>query len=221
MEDSDPNGLAIPPPSISKEQLKYTSLQRSNSSPSLLGSSGDNLDPRDSHSEITIMDNLLVSRKEELANDKPDSSMLSSKLQHPRDLPVRPSTPNNEVTSPDCASPSSEASSLHDEVRELPDFRKSRGHTISVVQSLREGLKSGGSGAKDSGKGGINPSFIFLQLYYDGVFSSATNNPTGPLLIPQNDVSHINSLNNIKLEIKNLTRSFLRLFLFAQCDNYV
>ncbi|XP_022317676.2 tuberin-like isoform X3 [Crassostrea virginica] len=189
VEDSDPNGLAIPPPSISKEQLKYTSLQRSNSSPSLLGSSGDNLDPRDSQSEITIMDNLLASRKEELANDKPDSSMLSSKLQHPRDLPVRPSTPNNEVTSPDCASPSSEASSLHDEVRELPDFRKSRGHTISVVQSLREGLKSGGPGAKDSGKGGINPSFIFLQLYYDGVFSSATNNPTGPLLIPQNDTT--------------------------------
>ncbi|XP_034313756.2 tuberin isoform X2 [Magallana gigas] len=192
-EESDPNGLAIPPPSISKEQLKFTSLQRSNSSPSLLSSSGENLDPRDSQSEIVMIDNLQIAeRKGEITQDKPETSMLSSKLQHPQDLPLQTdhSHPTqNQIVSPASPSPSSESSSLHDEVKELPDFRKVRGHTISVVQSARDGLKSGGSGGKELGKGGINPSFVFLQLYYDGVFSSATNNSTSPLVIPQNDTT--------------------------------
>lgn len=194
-EESDPNGLAIPPPSISKEQLKFTSLQRSNSSPSLLSSSGENLDPRDSQSEIVMIDNLQIAeRKGEITQDKPETSMLSSKLQHPQDLPLQTDHPHptqNQIVSPASPSPSSESSSLHDEVKELPDFRKVRGHTISVVQSTRDGLKSGGSGGKELGKGGINPSFVFLQLYYDGVFSSATNNSTSPLVIPQNDVSGV------------------------------
>ncbi|XP_061175149.1 tuberin-like isoform X1 [Saccostrea echinata] len=191
-EESDPNGLAIPTPSISREQMKFTSLQRSNSSPSLLSSSGENLDPRDSQSEIVMIDNLMAARKEEITQDKPDSSLLASKLEHPENLPIKPNdtlAKQDQVASPTSPSPSSESSSLHDEVKELPDFRKARGHTISVVQPLRDGLKSGGPGNKDQGRGGTSPSFIFLQLYYDGVFSSATSSSSSPIVIPQNETT--------------------------------
>lgn len=189
-EESNLNGLPIPNSSLSREQLKFTSVQRSNSSPSLLSSSGENLDPRDSQSEIVVIDNLIADRKEEIIHDKSDGSLLSSKLQQPEDLSINPLSRQDRVASPASPSPSSESSSLHDEVKELPDFRKARGHTISVVQSGREGLRSAArSSNKDSGRGGISPSFVFLQLYYDGVFNSATSNASAPIIIPQNEVS--------------------------------
>jgi hypothetical protein len=136
-----------------------------------------------------VIDNLIADRKEEITPDKSEGSLLSSKLQQPQDLPINPLSRHEGVVSPASPSPSSGSSSLHDEVKELPDFRKARGHTISVVQSGREGLKSGRSGMKDPGKGGISPSFVFLQLYYDGVFNSASSNASAPIIIPQNEVS--------------------------------
>ncbi|KAH9503979.1 Tuberous sclerosis 2-like protein [Bulinus truncatus] len=65
----------------------------------------------------------------------------------------------------------SNSSSLQDEVPELRQLKR-RGHTISVIHSASDirhddvdGRSQGSSGVKDN-KTGLNPSYVFLQLYH-------------------------------------------------------
>ncbi|KAL3877536.1 hypothetical protein ACJMK2_035233 [Sinanodonta woodiana] len=88
---------------------------------------------------------------------------------------------------------SSEASSNPDEVSELPSVRKLRGHTVSVVSALdthhRGILHDKGnvdSSTKESTKHGLNPSFIFLQLYHSGILQAGNETP---VLLPQNEMT--------------------------------
>lgn len=82
---------------------------------------------------------------------------------------------------------SSETSSLHDEVADLPvSMRRQRGHTIAAIQttsptSQTQDLSRTG---KDT-KVGISPSFVFLQLYHNGQLQ--VNDV--PLLLPENEVT--------------------------------
>lgn len=99
---------------------------------------------------------------------------------------------------------SSEASSTLDEVGELPsNLRRHRGHTISAIQQSSDqtdqgsakGLGSKSTGTNDTTKVGINPSFVFLQLYHSGQLH--VNEP--PLLLPNNEV------NNFYMHLGNTT----------------
>lgn len=83
---------------------------------------------------------------------------------------------------------SDQSSSITDSVSELPNVRKMRGHTISVMSSAAD--ESKGSRGRDlSGSpGGINPSFVFLQLYHGLLAQSSTE---APIQLPSNDVSVI------------------------------
>lgn len=87
---------------------------------------------------------------------------------------------------------SSETSSLHDEVGELPvTLRRQRGHTIAAIQQT--GILPTGQGNQDVGsarsgkdsKVGVSPSFVFLQLYHSGQLPVSDV----PLLLPNNEVS--------------------------------
>ncbi|XP_060063485.1 tuberin-like isoform X3 [Ylistrum balloti] len=185
------------------DQASHTHLlKRSNSSPSLLSGSADNVDMKESISDMALVD---VNRAErEVATKVPNqpahlnSAQLSLSLsdnhrQRPPPLTnlSQPSSPLKSVhhhldlaPSPD----SSETSSLQDEVTDLPAFRKLRGHTISIVTDTKgeEKFVQGRSKAitpKESGRGGINPSFVFLQLYQGGVLHQGNDMP---ILLPDN-----------------------------------
>lgn len=80
-------------------------------------------------------------------------------------------------------SPGSSESSAHDEVPDLPAFRKPRGHTINVIPQDRGHEEK--TGVKDSGKGGNSPSFVFLQLYFSGLLHAGQEMP---ILLPQTEV---------------------------------
>ena len=87
---------------------------------------------------------------------------------------------------------SSEASSTMDEVTELPDLRRLRGHTVSVVTPTTKLMKAtpiaqGGSG--EPTRVGVPPSFVFLQLYHSGALQAGSDMP---LLVPSNEVSNVN-----------------------------
>lgn len=195
-------------------------LKRSNSSPSLLSGSADNVDMKESISDMALVD---VNRAERdgthgsntqsphLHRDENETaSNATSQSSHPKSanlslslsdnyghrLPPltnlsQPSSPVKAfhhhldlAQSPD----SSDTSSLQDEVTELPAFRKLRGHTISIVTDAKseDKFQQGRSKVitpKESGRGGINPSFVFLQLYQGGVLHQGTEMP---ILLPDN-----------------------------------
>ena len=81
---------------------------------------------------------------------------------------------------------SSEASSTQDEVSELPNVRRLRGHTISVVTPASKPSptvpQSGSS--TDTTRVGLPPSFVFLQLYHSVL---STGNEVA-LPVPNNEV---------------------------------
>jgi hypothetical protein len=86
---------------------------------------------------------------------------------------------------------SSESSSILDEVGELPtNLKRHRGHTVAATQSTSSqsnvsvppGAKGQGS---DSGRVGISPSFVFLQLYHNGQIQVNE----APILLPNNDTT--------------------------------
>ena len=84
---------------------------------------------------------------------------------------------------------SSEASSTMDEVAELPNLRRLRGHTISVVNPATKHVGAspvgqGGSGGEPI-RVGVPPSFVFLQLYHSGALQAGGETP---LLVPSNQV---------------------------------
>ncbi|XP_052788101.1 tuberin-like isoform X2 [Mya arenaria] len=92
---------------------------------------------------------------------------------------------------------SSEASSTMDDVADLPAYlRRARGFTVSGPSSsshAREGFghklhilgvgQGVGTGLKDSSRVGVNPSFVFLQLYHTGQIQVNEM----PLLLPHNE----------------------------------
>lgn len=83
----------------------------------------------------------------------------------------------------------SEASSYVGEMPDLTIPRPRRSHTIAVAPSeLRlqsEGLDVHQIRYKDNMRGGISPSFVFLQLYHGGMLHSGNETP---VLLPQNEV---------------------------------
>ncbi|KAK3596585.1 hypothetical protein CHS0354_015120 [Potamilus streckersoni] len=88
---------------------------------------------------------------------------------------------------------SSDASSNLDEVSELPNVRKLRGHTVSVVSAFdtqhRGTLRDTGSvdsSNKEPTKLGLNPSFIFLQLYHSGILQAGNETP---ILLPHSEMT--------------------------------
>ncbi|XP_059139623.1 tuberin-like isoform X2 [Physella acuta] len=84
----------------------------------------------------------------------------------------------------------SATSSLQDEVPELRQIKR-RGHTISVINSSSDVRQNdefdsrlqGSSSAKDS-KSGLNPSYVFLQLYHS---HPLVQSPEIPLKVPETD----------------------------------
>ncbi|XP_041363648.1 tuberin-like isoform X2 [Gigantopelta aegis] len=84
---------------------------------------------------------------------------------------------------------SSDGSWLQDEVPELPAVKK-RGHTISVMspaqvaQQQAADAKNKRSLGKDQ-QGGINPSFVFLQLFHSHSHLLGHDQP--PMLLPQTE----------------------------------
>ncbi|XP_052262650.1 tuberin-like isoform X2 [Dreissena polymorpha] len=86
---------------------------------------------------------------------------------------------------------SSEASSILDEVGELPsNLKRQRGHTVATVTpampSQQCGRQNGrGTENKEPFKVGISPSFVFLQLFHNGQLQ--VNEP--PLLLPNNEAT--------------------------------
>ena len=84
---------------------------------------------------------------------------------------------------------SSEASSTctMGEVAELPNLRRLRGHTISVVNPATKHVGAspvgqGGSGGEPT-RVGVPPSFVFFQLYHSGALQAGGETP---LLVPSN-----------------------------------
>lgn len=67
----------------------------------------------------------------------------------------------------------------------IPPIRRDRGHTISVMspvskpklETVRRNTTSGPRPAKDTPKSGINPSFVFLQLYHTAYFGNGAEKP--------------------------------------------
>ncbi|KAJ9583770.1 hypothetical protein L9F63_021894, partial [Diploptera punctata] len=81
-------------------------------------------------------------------------------------------------------------------------FKRDRGHTISVMSPVRKPRIDWNSVRKDNSprnrdtpRSGINPSFVFLQLYHTAHFGST---PEKPLLVPQTAA--------IERAVKNLDR---------------
>lgn len=227
MHDSlqDEGGLAIPKSSTQQTSASHLSLmKRSNSSPSLLSSSCDTMDTRDSISDIGIADfgksgesletgarlyqrqtsyeGLSAGHTEglprvsspDLHNLRPDHLKLETAHSMNRDIVSKENNGGHQNFSPSPAS--SECSSTHDEVSELPAIRKTRGHTISIVTTATEsksdqmfsGTRPKVTPVKESGRGGVNPSFVFLQLYHGGMLNHANEKP---LLLPQNEVNNV------------------------------
>ena len=96
---------------------------------------------------------------------------------------------------------SSEASSTQDEVTELPNVKRLRGHTISVVTPASKLIKSmpvsQGSSSTESTRVGVSPSFVFLQLYHSGALNAGNDLP---LLVPSNEVkSEMNFTSSVKI----------------------
>jgi hypothetical protein len=178
-------------------------LKRSASSPSLLetGSNSSEKDLQspafpeankllhdsDSNLHKIIQDGSNFERNKEdkmarwnVASKRPDSLISKS-------TDILGSTSKPRTNSVDFSlSPESSESSVHDELSELPSIRKARGHTISVVPPDRNHDDSRPTTARDTGRGGINPSFVFLQLYFGGMLNSGQELP---ILLPQSDVS--------------------------------
>ncbi|XP_033750286.1 tuberin-like isoform X2 [Pecten maximus] len=219
-------GQAVATETSPSDQASHTHLlKRSNSSPSLLSGSADNVDMKESISDMALVD---VNRAERdgVPGNNPQSqtalpnkdeqevpsgsnapsqsghpssanlslSLSNSHRQRPPPLAINLSQPNSPVKgihhhldfaqSPD----SSDTSSLQDEVTDLPAFRKLRGHTISIVTDSKgeDNYVQGRSKVitpKESGRGGINPSFVFLQLYQGGVLHQGNDMP---ILLPDN-----------------------------------
>ncbi|XP_021346642.1 tuberin-like isoform X7 [Mizuhopecten yessoensis] len=182
-------------------------LKRSNSSPSLLSGSADNVDMKESISDMALVD---VNRAErevgpsinahsQSAHSNSANLSLSLSDNHERRRPPPPLTNLSQPTSPVKGShhlldlsqspDSSETSSLQDEVTDLPAFRKLRGHTISIVTTDSKGEEKYVQGRskvitpKESGRGGVNPSFVFLQLYHGGMLHQGNDMP---ILLPDN-----------------------------------
>ena len=84
---------------------------------------------------------------------------------------------------------SSEASSTMDEVAELPNLRRLRGHTISVVNPATKRVGASPVGHCGSGneptRVGVPPSFVFLQLYHSGALQAGGENLYWCLVIRQ------------------------------------
>lgn len=67
----------------------------------------------------------------------------------------------------------------------IPPMRRDRGHTISVMSpvskprldSVKRSSMTGPRPAKEIPKSGINPSFVFLQLYHTAYFGNVTEKP--------------------------------------------
>lgn len=67
----------------------------------------------------------------------------------------------------------------------IPPMRRDRGHTISVMSpvskpkldAVRRNTTSGPRSVKEAPKSGINPSFVFLQLYHTAYFGNGTEKP--------------------------------------------
>ncbi|CAL1542795.1 unnamed protein product [Lymnaea stagnalis] len=102
--------------------------------------------------------------------------LLSS---HSRDIDkfVQESSPNDE----------SSTSSLQDEVPELRQMKR-RGHTISVMSTAaadaRQADEFQGSGSAKDSKTGLNPNYVFLQLYHSHPLVQSQEQP---LRVPQTD----------------------------------
>ncbi|KAJ8319018.1 hypothetical protein KUTeg_004109 [Tegillarca granosa] len=209
-EVHDVNGLAIPRRNSKEDQLGLSSmLRKSTSSPSLLSSSSDTLDQRDSLSE-TVVINLNRDGAEpertvsmESLKQKDDKKIVWMEVNssRPVDLPLKDgqgkeiakmkksSSIENVLIHQISPSPvSSETSSIHDEVAELPAFKRARGHTIASGMERRSTdlahMKYRTTGIRESIKGGINPSFVFLQLYHGGFLHSGNDMP---LLLPESE----------------------------------
>ena len=81
---------------------------------------------------------------------------------------------------------SSEASSTMDEVAELPNLGRLRGHTISIpATKLVSASPVGQGGNGEPTRVGVPPSFVFLQLYHSGALQAGSDTP---LLVPSNQV---------------------------------
>ncbi|KAK3091724.1 hypothetical protein FSP39_022166 [Pinctada imbricata] len=203
------NGLEIPRPVSSELDEHGPTLKRYNSSPSVIGSSCDDLDEHDIDVRDALSESIVVEvNKHEyieedrksgissVASDKIDGTSQSHEEQNKtKNIEIKPnlqSVQNHLLQNMSPSPANSEASSAYDEVSELPSIRKVRGHTVSVAQPskdsrLREevsGLKSKVVGVKDAGRGGVNPSFVFLQLYNGGLLSNGSD---APLLLPQSE----------------------------------
>jgi hypothetical protein len=62
-------------------------------------------------------------------------------------------------------------------------------HRVLTTQNSQVIRKNRLTTARDTGRGGINPSFVFLQLYFGGMLNSGQELP---ILLPQSDVSFTN-----------------------------
>ncbi|XP_067671125.1 tuberin-like isoform X1 [Haliotis asinina] len=88
------------------------------------------------------------------------------------------------------ASSSSQDSSLQEEVADIPPAKK-RGHTISVMSPAQDVRQSedtdpkGGKGGRGKEfRGGVSPSFVFLQLFHNHPLFSGSDTP---VLLPQTE----------------------------------
>ena len=133
--------------------------------------------------------------KEETAKfttDKHDSEVISETREEDIDQPTdgRPSEFHSMLSKQLSPSPaSSESSSTQDEVSELPNVRRLRGHTISVITPAAKLVKATPitqGPSSESVRVGVPPSFVFLQLYHSGALNAGNDMP---LLVPNNEVS--------------------------------
>ncbi|BFZ02892.1 hypothetical protein BsWGS_05930 [Bradybaena similaris] len=99
-------------------------------------------------------------------------SMDIARKERPEALDLHTSHNRNMLPVEALPNDESVASSLQDEVPELRHHKK-RGYTISVMSPSSEGKQGEdydgrlkGAGATKDGKGGLNPSYVFLQLYH-------------------------------------------------------
>ncbi|XP_063445540.1 tuberin-like isoform X1 [Mytilus trossulus] len=193
--------------SSNQDESIISMLKRSTSSPSLLETGNNHSGEKDPMpSPIADSNKLLHDSESNLHKTvvdgpkvKEDGINLNVVSTRPSNISkstniLSPTSPNT-VNLPQLSlSPESSESSAHDELPDLPAFKKQRGHTISVVTPERGHEER--SGGKDAGRGGINPSFVFLQLYFGGMLHHGDEMP---LLLPQSDVMKraINNLDRI------------------------
>ncbi|PSN43169.1 hypothetical protein C0J52_09893 [Blattella germanica] len=118
--------------------------------------------------------------------------------------------PNKSSTRPQLTPLTTEKGNMEKEETQRPDpsalpplaFKRDRGHTISVMSPVRKPRidwnsvrKDNSPRNKDTPRSGINPSFVFLQLYHTAHFGSTSEKP---LLVPQSQA--------IQRAVKNLDR---------------